>query len=40
MERVEQAEMIEFLRESRNDIEAGRTMPAVEALEELAKKHS
>jgi prevent-host-death family protein len=39
MERVEQAEMIEFLRESREDIEAGRTMPAVEALEELAKKH-
>jgi hypothetical protein len=32
-------EMIEFLIESRADSEAGRTEPAVEALEELAKKH-
>ena len=36
---VKQAEMLEFLRESRDDIEAGRTKPAIEALEELAKKH-
>jgi prevent-host-death family protein len=33
------AEMVEFLRESRDDIDAGRTVPAVEALEVLAKKH-
>jgi prevent-host-death family protein len=39
LEVVKQAEMIEFLRASREDIEAGRTKPAIEALEELAKKH-
>jgi prevent-host-death family protein len=39
LELVEQAEMIEFLRESRADIDAGRTTPALEALEQLAKKH-
>jgi prevent-host-death family protein len=36
---AEQAEMIAFLRESRDDIDAGRTKPALEALEQLAKKH-
>ncbi len=39
MQLVEQAEMIEFLRESRADIDAGRTKPAVEAMEQLARKH-
>ena len=39
LELAERAEMMEFLRESREDIEAGRTEPAVEALERLAKKH-
>ncbi len=39
LELAEQAEMMEFLRESRADIEAGRTEPALEALERLAKKH-
>jgi phage terminase Nu1 subunit (DNA packaging protein) len=39
LEMAEQAEMIEFLRESREDIEAGRTRPALEALDELAVKH-
>ena len=39
LERAEQAEMNEFLRQSRADIDAGRTKPALEALEELAKKH-
>jgi prevent-host-death family protein len=39
LELAEQAEMMEFLRESREDIEAGRTEPALAALERLAKKH-
>jgi hypothetical protein len=39
LELAEQAEMMEFLRGSREDIEAGRTEPAQEALERLAKKH-
>lgn len=39
LELAEQAEMLEFLRESREDIEAGRTEPALEALARLAKKH-
>src|SRR6516162_5201256 len=39
LELAERAEMLEFLRESRADIEEGRTEPAVEALERLAKKH-
>ena len=39
LELAERAEMMEFLRESREDIEAGRTEPAREALERLAKKH-
>lgn len=39
LERAEKAEMMEFLRESREDLEAGRTVPAQEALDQLAKKH-
>ena len=39
LELAERAEMMEFLRESRDDIEAGRTEPALEALERLARKH-
>jgi PHD/YefM family antitoxin component YafN of YafNO toxin-antitoxin module len=39
LDRAERAEMMEFLNESRADIEAGRTRPALEALEELAKKY-
>jgi phage terminase Nu1 subunit (DNA packaging protein) len=35
----DQAEMMEFLRESREDVEAGRTKPALDALKLLAKKH-
>ena len=39
LELAEQAEMIEFLGASRDDIDAGRTQPALEAMEQLAKKH-
>jgi prevent-host-death family protein len=39
LELAKQAEMIEFLRESREEIDAQRTQPALEALERLAKKH-
>ena len=39
LELAERAEMMEFLRESREDLEAGRTQPALDALERLAKKH-
>ncbi len=39
LELAERGEMRDFLRESREDIEAGRTEPAVEALERLGKKH-
>lgn len=39
LERAERAEMTEFLRESRKDVEAGRTEPAAAALARLAKKH-
>lgn len=39
LELAERAEMMEFLRESREDIEAGRTEPALAALERLATKH-
>jgi prevent-host-death family protein len=39
LELAERAEMMEFLRESREDVEAGRTEPALEALERLARKH-
>jgi prevent-host-death family protein len=39
LELAERAEMMEFLRESREDLEAGRTEPALEALERLGKKH-
>lgn len=38
LELAEQAEMMAFLRESREDIEAGRTEPALEALQRLGKK--
>jgi hypothetical protein len=38
VELAERAEMMEFLRESRADLDAGRTEPALEALERLAKK--
>jgi hypothetical protein len=39
VEQAERAEMLDFLEESRKDIEAGRTLPAREALEKLAEKH-
>src|SRR5258708_21486193 len=39
LELAERAEMMEFLRESREDIEAGHTEPALKALEALARKH-
>jgi prevent-host-death family protein len=39
LELAERAEMMEFLRASREDIEAGRTEPAFEALERLGKKY-
>jgi PHD/YefM family antitoxin component YafN of YafNO toxin-antitoxin module len=39
LERAQRAEMMEFLDESQADVEAGRTLPAIEALEELAKKY-
>lgn len=39
LELAERAEMMEFLEKSRQDVEAGRTVPARKALEELAKKH-
>ncbi len=39
LEPAGRAEMMEFLRESREDMEAGRTEPALEALERLGKKH-
>jgi prevent-host-death family protein len=39
LELAERAEMMEFLRESRQDIEAGRTEAAIEALQRLARKH-
>jgi prevent-host-death family protein len=39
LELAERAEMLEFLRGSREDLEAGRSEPAFEALERLAKKH-
>jgi prevent-host-death family protein len=38
-ELAEQVEMLIFLDESRKDIDAGRTVPAREALEKLAKKY-
>jgi prevent-host-death family protein len=38
LELAEKAEMMEFLRASREDMEAGRVEPALEALERLAKK--
>ena len=39
VELAERARMLDILEESRKDIEAGRTVPAREALERLAKKH-
>lgn len=39
LELAERASMLEFLEKSRQDIEAGRTVSAREALEKLAKKH-
>jgi prevent-host-death family protein len=39
LEIARQAEMIEFLRESQKDVDAGRTQPALDALDKLAKKH-
>src|SRR5947209_6823994 len=39
LELAERAEMLEFLTESRDDVEAGRTEPAAQALARLAKKH-
>jgi prevent-host-death family protein len=38
-ELADKAEMMEFLLESLADMEAGRTEPALEALERLAKKY-
>jgi prevent-host-death family protein len=39
LELAERAEMMEFLRQSREDLEAGRTELATAALERLAEKH-
>jgi prevent-host-death family protein len=39
LELVERVEMLDFLEASRKDVDAGRTVPADEALEKLAKKH-
>jgi prevent-host-death family protein len=39
VEQAERTEMLEFMRESLADIEAGRTEPALAALERLAKRH-
>jgi prevent-host-death family protein len=39
MELAAKAEMMEFLEESRKEIDAGMGVPAIEALEKLARKH-
>jgi prevent-host-death family protein len=39
LELAERAEMLNFLEESRKEVDAGRTLPARESLEKLAKKH-
>lgn len=39
LERAERAEMMEFLQKSREDIDAGRTFPAEEALAKLRVRH-
>jgi len=39
MELAHKAEMAEFLHQSRTEIDAGRTRPAIEALKQLSKKH-
>jgi prevent-host-death family protein len=36
---VERIEMIEFLNQSLEEVRTGQTVPALETLEELAKKH-
>ena len=36
---AERAEMLEFLHQSREDMKAGRTHPALEAMDELAEKY-
>ncbi len=38
-ELAERAEMMAFLQESKADVDAGRTVPALKALDKLAKKH-
>jgi PHD/YefM family antitoxin component YafN of YafNO toxin-antitoxin module len=40
VELAERAEMMEFLEQSRKDVEAGRTQPAKKALQRLARKYS
>jgi|SRR5215831_5712919 len=40
VELAERAEMMEFLEQSRKDIEAGRTQPAKKALQRLARKYN
>lgn len=37
---AERAEMLDFLRKSQADIDAGRTVPARKAVEKIAKKHA
>lgn len=39
VELAEQAEMIAFLRKSKKEVDAGRTVPALEALDAIAKKY-
>jgi prevent-host-death family protein len=39
LELAERAEMMEFLRQSHEDVDAGRTEPALDALGRLRKKH-
>lgn len=39
LELAEKAEVMEFLEQSRKEIDAGLAVPALEALEELAKKY-
>lgn len=40
LELAERAEMKEFLQKSREDVDAGRTVAAEQALEKIAKKHA
>jgi prevent-host-death family protein len=39
VELAEQAEMIAFLKKGKEEVDAGRTKPAIEALDMIAKKH-